>query len=216
MTDNGTASPPGNSIEERPLVIGLTGGIGSGKSAVADCFSELGIPVIDTDIIARELVEPGQPALAEIITAFGTDCLTADGRLDRNYLRGQVFSDPGQRAKLEAILHPEIRRLTRERIEAVHAPYCITVIPLLLETRHTDLVDRVLVVDAEETSQLDRVMARDKLSKAAVTAIMQAQADRETRLAAADDIILNNSSLESLADKVQALHTRYMELSHGS
>lgn len=216
MTDNGTATHPGNSVEKRTLVIGLTGGIGSGKSTVADCFSDLGVPVIDTDILARELVEPGQPALAEIIKAFGEECLSADGSLDRDYLREQVFSDPGLRKKLEAILHPAIRNLVRERIEAVSTPYCITVIPLLLETRQTDLVDRVLVVDAEESSQLDRVMARDQLSKAAVTAIMHTQTDRETRLAAADDIILNDSSLESLKDKVQTLHTRYMELSHGS
>ena len=205
-----------NGARNRPLIIGLTGGIGSGKSAVANSFASLGVPVIDTDVIARELVEPGQPALAQIAQTFGDDCLLDDGRLDRDALRNRVFENPQERQKLEAILHPRIRAALRERIASTTAPYCVAVIPLLLETGFENEVDRVLVVDATETDQLQRVMARDQLSNEAVTAIMQAQTDRNTRLAAADDVILNDGSLETLADRVKALHTRYMGIADGS
>lgn len=207
---------PKNDARNDPLVIGLTGGIGSGKSAVANSFASLGMPVIDTDVIARELVEPGQPALAEIAQTFGDEFLLDDGRLDRDALRNRVFENPEEREKLEAILHPRIRAALYERIAATTAPYCIAVIPLLLEAGLEKEVDRVLVVDAEEPDQLQRVMARDQLSKEAVTAIMQAQTDRNTRLAAADDVILNDGSLETLADRVKALHTRYMGIADGS
>ena len=198
----------------RALVIGLTGGIGSGKTTVADGFAALGVPVIDADLIARELVEPGEAALDEIQALFGADCLTAEGRLDRARMRQRIFADDTLRHQLEAILHPEIRRRIKVLVENVRAAYCIVVIPLLLETGQNDLIDRVLVVDTPEEEQIKRVAARDKLSHNAVIMIMDAQADRVTRLAAADDIIVNNSDLETLMSQIRSLHRRYLELSN--
>jgi len=198
----------------QPLVVGLTGGIGSGKSTVSALFGSLGIPVIDADQLAHQLVEPGQPALAEIRSAFGERCITPDGRLDRSFIRQRVFSKNEEKHKLESILHPKIRSRILAWIAAVDTPYCIVVIPLLLETGQTDLVDRILVIDTSENEQLKRVAARDRLTDNVITAIMDAQADRETRLAAADDIIENSSDMESLESQVKALHSYYLEISH--
>jgi len=194
------------------LVIGLTGGIGSGKSITADMFAARGIPVIDADVIARELVEPGMPALAEITARFGPRVIGADGRLDRNALRQQVFGDPVARADLESILHPRIRQRMRDRIDALDSPYCILVIPLLLETGQRDLVQRVLVVDAPEAVQRARVRRRDDLDSDEIEAVLQAQTDRQTRLAVADDVIHNDSDLSSLEAQVDALHRTYLQL----
>jgi dephospho-CoA kinase len=195
------------------LVIGLTGGIGSGKTTVANGFEKLGVPLIDADLIARELVEPGQVALEEIRAVFGAECLTKEGRLDRAHIRERIFADDSLRQRLEAILHPEIRKRIKALIAGVKAAYCIVVIPLLLETGQNDLVDRILVIDAPEKEQIKRVAARDKLSHNAIIKIMNTQADRETRLAAADDIIVNSSDLETLTNHIQSLHRRYLELS---
>ena len=195
------------------LVIGLTGGIGSGKTTVANGFEKLGVPLIDADLIARELVEPGQTALEEIRAIFGAECLTKEGRLDRAHIRQRIFADDSLRQRLEAILHPEIRKRIKALIAEVQAAYCIVVIPLLLETGQNDLVDRILVVDAPEKEQIKRVAARDKLSHNAIIKIMHTQADRKTRLAAADDIIVNNSDLETLTSHIRSLHHRYLELS---
>ncbi|MGB5442184.1 MAG: dephospho-CoA kinase [Gammaproteobacteria bacterium] len=200
--------------QSRPLVIGLTGGIGSGKTTVADGFAALGVPVIDADLIARELVEPGQPALDQIRTLFGAECLSADGRLDRALVRRRIFADESLRHRLEAILHPDIRNRINDLIAEVRTAYCIVVIPLLLETGQDDLIDRILVVDAPEEEQIKRVAARDKLSHNAVMTIMGTQADRQTRLAAADDIIANNSDLETLMSQIRSLHRRYLEISN--
>lgn len=194
------------------LVIGLTGGIGSGKSTVAALFAEHGVPVIDTDRIARELVEPGQPALEEIREAFGAEVLDPDGRLDRARLRAIVFGARERRLQLEAILHPRIRQTVRERIRALTTPYCLVAIPLLVETGQRDQVDRVLVIDTPPEEQVRRTRARDGLSAAQVAAIMEAQADRQTRLAAADDVIRNDADLEHLRHEVERLHTRYLQL----
>jgi dephospho-CoA kinase len=194
------------------LVIGLTGGIGSGKSITADMFAARGIPVIDADVIARELVEPGMPALAEITARFGPRVIGADGRLDRNALRQQVFGDPVARADLESILHPRIRQRMRDRIDALDSPYCILVIPLLVETGQRDLVQRVLVVDAPEAVQRARVRRRDDLDSDEIEAVLQAQTDRQTRLAVADDVIHNDSDLSSLEAQVDALHRTYLQL----
>ena len=192
MTDSDTGTKsPGNS-DKQTLVVGLTGGIGSGKTTVADGFSKLGVPVIDADQLAHELVEPGQIALDEIISTFGAEALTTDGRLDRDYMRQQIFSDPARKSQLETILHPKIRQHIRALLSDIRTPYCIVVIPLLLETRQTDLVDRILVIDLPEKEQLIRVAARDGLSDNAIMAIMASQADRNTRLAAADDVIVND------------------------
>lgn len=214
MTTPGTepAATPGTGT--RPLVIGLTGGIGSGKSTVADGFAALGIPVIDADLLARELVEPGQAALREIMAAFGADCIGTDGRLDRDYIRRQIYADSMRKRQLEAILHPKIRQRIRDLLAGISTPYCIVVIPLLLETGQTDLVDRILVVDTPEKEQLKRVAARDGLTHNAVMAIMAAQTDRNTRLNAADDIIHNDTDMDSLNGRIQELHQLYMELSY--
>ena len=214
MTDSDAEpeSPPKRG--KKTLVVGLTGGIGSGKTTVANGFQALGIPVIDADKLARELVEPGQPALDEILCIFGTKAITAEGRLDRDYIRQQIFTDPRQKSQLEAILHPKIRERIKALLANISTPYCIVVIPLLLESRQTDLVDRILVVDTPEKEQLKRVAARDGLSDNAIMAIIQSQTDRNTRLAAADDIIVNDRGIRELTGHIQNLHQRYMGISH--
>lgn len=204
-------SPPGGD-KHRPLIVGLTGGIGSGKSTVADLFQQLGIPVIDADVIAHTLVEPGQPALAEIIKAFGANSVYASGALDRARLRKLVFSDPEQRRRLEAILHPKIRREIITLTTNIRTPYCIVVIPLLLETDQRDLVDRILVVDTGVDKQIARVTMRNGLPKHEIMAIITAQASRERRLAAADEVIDNNGSLDELDNQVRAQHEKYLKI----
>jgi dephospho-CoA kinase len=194
------------------LIIGLTGGIGSGKSTVADYFTQEGVPVIDADRLARELVAPGSPALDEIAAEFGSSILLPDGRLDRPRLRRRVFADPSERRRLEAILHPRIYAEMRRRTQALRAPYCIWVIPLLLETAETSLVDRVLVVDAEESRQAERVLAREGMDKETFKAILRNQVSRTERLRAADDVIVNNADLGHLQRQVTALHHRYLVL----
>lgn len=194
------------------LVIGLTGGIGSGKSTVAELFARRGAPIIDTDLIARELVEPGQAALAEIRSAFGDQVLDARGHLDRRRLRSIVFNDEAQRRRLEAILHPRIYASVRERIAGLRAPYCIVVIPLLVETGGEEFVDRVLVVDVPPQLQQRRTQARDGLSDAEAQAILASQADRPRRLAAADDVIENSGEPAALDSQVAALDEEYRRL----
>jgi dephospho-CoA kinase len=196
------------------LVVGLTGGIGSGKTTVANDFSALGVPVIDADQLAHELVEPGQPALDEITGVFGKSAVTADGHMDRTYIRQCIYSDAQLKSQLEAILHPKIRQRIRALLSDIQHPYCIVVIPLLLETRQTDLVDRILVVDSPEKEQRQRVAARDGLSDNTIMAIMQSQTNRSTRLAAADDVIVNDSDVASLSVRVQELHQHYMEIAY--
>ncbi len=198
------------------LRIGLTGGIGSGKSEVSRLFAEHAAPIIDTDVIARELVRPGQPALEEIVSAFGQGVLDARGQLDRAALRERVFSDPAQRRRLEAILHPRIRRRALELAAGANAPYCVLVIPLLAETGNDYPLDRVLVVDAPEDLQLQRVQARDDLTPAQTRAILDSQAGREQRLAIADDVIVNDGGLERLREAVSALDRHYRELAAAS
>ncbi len=198
----------------KTLVIGLTGGIGSGKSTVAGEFSKLGVPVLDTDQLARELVAPGQPALQEIAAYFGPRALQQDGTLDRAYLRTRIFSDSSDKQSLEAILHPRIRQRVRQWLATITSPYCIVVIPLLLETQQTDLVDRILVVDAPEKEQLKRVAARDGLSHNVVAGIMAAQVDRKTRLSAADDIIVNDAGVDTLIERTRELHMHFMDISN--
>lgn len=214
MTDSDSETESPAKRDKQTLVVGLTGGIGSGKTTVANGFHALGIPVIDADKLARELVEPGQPALGEIISTFGTEATTTDGRLDRNYMRQRIFANPGQKSQLEAILHPKIRQRIRALLADIRTPYCIVVIPLLLETGQTDLVDRILVVDSPEKEQLTRVAARDSLSDNAIMAIINSQTDRNTRLAAADDIIVNDRGMSELTGHIQKLHRHYMGITH--
>lgn len=194
------------------LVIGLTGGIGSGKTAVSDRFARYAVPIIDTDLIARELVEPGQPALAAIVAAFGSDCLDETGGLRRAHLRERVFADSQGRQRLEAILHPRIRARVRERIGSLTAPYCVVVIPLLAETGMHDLVDRILVVDVPEAEQIRRVMARDRVDADHARRILAAQAQREQRLALADEVLENTGDLDELGRQIDGLHRYYLRL----
>lgn len=199
-------------MSEGKFKVGLTGGIGSGKTAASDRFAQLGVSVIDTDLLSRALVEPGQPALAEIARTFGRDLLDPSGRLDRAALRRRVFADPSQRRRLEAILHPRIRDAMLARADAADGPYVICVIPLLVETGQQALVDRVLVIDSPPELQRQRVAARDSIDTDAVDAILASQVDRATRLAAADDVIVNDGDLGKLHAGIDAMHRRYLEL----
>jgi len=195
------------------LKIGLTGGVGSGKSTVANLFAAHGAPVIDTDLIARELVAPGQPALAEIAARFGAEALNADGTLNRPGLRRRIFADETARKALEGILHPRIRAEVQRRLAALEAPYAIVVIPLLVETGAYDaLLDRVLVVDVPESIQLERLMARDGMDEPLTRAMLAAQAIRAARLARADDVIDNSGAPGALAPQVERLHRLYSGL----
>ena len=195
------------------LVVGLTGGIGSGKTAVSDRFAKLGVPVIDADILSRELVTPGQPALAEITATFGPEVISENGELNRKSLGEIVFSDPARRKELEAILHSRIRAAMRSQLAKLRAPYVILVIPLLLETGQKEMVDRILLVDTPPDLQRRRIQARDGFSRERIEQIFSAQTSREDRLAAADDVIVNDRDLPFLDQSVSALHTRYMNLS---
>jgi len=195
----------------RELRIGLTGGIASGKSIVADMFADLGVPVIDTDRIARQVVEPGQPGLQAVVRRFGTNLLTREGTLDRRRLRNLVFDDADQRRALEDILHPLIRARTEEQAAAAGGPYQLLVIPLLVETGFPIPVDRVLVVDCPEKQQRSRLLSRDGETPARIDRILAAQAGRQERLAAADDIIENTGTLEQTRRQVEDLHARYLE-----
>jgi dephospho-CoA kinase len=196
----------------RKLRIGLTGGIASGKSAVADFFAGLGIAVVDTDLIAREVVQPGQPGLTAVTAEFGTRVLQADGSLDRGRLRQIIFADPAARELLNSILHPLIRSRAAELADQAEGPYVVIAVPLLAETGFTNLVDRILVVDCTLEEQRQRLMSRDGESYASASRIIETQATREQRLAIADDVINNSGSLEQLAQAVDDLHQRYLRL----
>jgi len=197
------------------LVVGVTGGIGSGKSTAAQRFQERGADVVDTDAIARELTRPGQPALAQISERFGAELLAADGGLDRDKLRTRVFSNPAARSALEAILHPMIRREVEVRVRASTGPYVLVLVPLLVETGgYRNLVQRVLVIDCDEQLQVQRTMQRSGLTEDQVRVIMRAQATRSQRLALADDLIHNDGSPEDLARQVDALDARYRTLAN--
>ncbi len=188
------------------FVVGLTGGIGSGKSAVSRCFESLGILVIDADQVAREVVEPGETALTKIAQRFGADILLADGTLDRSRLREIVFAAPRQRDWLEQLLHPLIRERILQQLEASTSPYTVLASPLLLETDQHLLVNHVLVIDVPEAMQIERTMARDNNTEAQVRAILSAQMDRAERISKADDIIDNSGSQAALAPLVERLH----------
>jgi dephospho-CoA kinase len=191
------------------LVVGLTGGIGSGKSAVADAFAALGVPIIDTDRIGRELVRPGTPALRAIAEHFGDEVISPGGTLDRAALRRRVFEQPQERIWLEHLLHPLIREQVSRRIAALDATYVIVVVPLLFESGFDSLVDRVLVVDAPEQAQTDRVVRRDGVPREQVTMVIETQMPRADRLERADDVITNDADLDALHAAVEALDARY-------
>ncbi len=191
------------------FVVGITGGIGSGKTTVSDLFAELGVTVIDADIAARAVVAPGQAALAEITQCFGEGVLHADGSLNRHTLRDIVFADTRKRLQLEAITHPAIRQYMLTELEQCQDPYAIFVIPLLVDTGEWEMIDRVLVVDVDEPTQRQRVMQRDQLHAEQITQILDAQISRTERLAAADDIILNEHDIEHLRQRVAHYHAVY-------
>lgn len=194
------------------LRVGLTGGIGCGKSVVAEMFRELGTPIIDADEIAHQLVLPGSPVLATIVKQFGETFLAADGSLDRKKLAQQVFSDPEQKKILEALIHPAVRDTIRQQLDNhQQASYVIVAIPLLLETGYTQLIDRILVVDCEEAQQIERVRQRDGRDEQQISHIMQQQISRSERLQQADDVLKNNSDLATLAQQVARLHERYLK-----
>ncbi|MGO9513444.1 MAG: dephospho-CoA kinase [Steroidobacteraceae bacterium] len=194
------------------LRIGLTGGIASGKSTVAQRFSELGIPVIDADASSRCVVARGQPGLKAVVDRFGAGVLTAEGDLDRRALRDLIFADPQSRRDLEAILHPLIRVDMEQRAAAAVGPYLVMAIPLLVEGGSRDRIDRILVVDADEAMQLQRLVARDSVSPEQARAILAAQADRASRLKAADDVLVNSGTVRELREAVDRLHQQYLRL----
>lgn len=195
-----------------PLRIGLTGGIASGKSTVADMFAELGATIIDTDVIAREVVAPGQPALDEIAAAFGKSIIDDDGYLDRGALRRLVFADDAARKRLETIVHPRIQDEARRQSCQAGGAYQIIVVPLLVESPLKEFVDRILVVDCDEETQIRRLTARDAESEDQARRMLGAQSSREERLAMADDVIRNDDNLASTLDQVTELHEIYRSL----
>ena len=199
------------SIVRPRLVIGLTGGIGTGKTVVANLFAARGVPVIDADVLAREVVEPGQPAFEAIVAEFGAGVLSPSGALDRRRLRERVFADSGGRERLEAIIHPRVYAEMERRLDSLDdGPYAVVVVPLLVETGGVERVDRVLVVDAPEALQIERVSRRDGTSRAAVEKILAAQAERGARLEAADDVIVNDADESQLERRVETLHEEYL------
>ena len=194
------------------LRIGLTGGIASGKSTVAELFAARGVTVLDTDRIAREVVEPGQPALAALVQALGSDILSEDGRLDRALLRRRIFADPAARRAVEDILHPAIlEELGRQSVVAP-GPYQVLVVPLLVEGDRAGLVDRVLVVDCPEELQVERLMNRDGETRKGALAMLAAQVSRRERLAAADDVIVNDGPAGDLERQVEGLDRKYRKM----
>lgn len=194
------------------LKVGLTGGIGSGKSTVSNFFAQLGVPIVDADVIARQLVEPGQAALRQLCSAFGGEILNQDGSLNRPRLRQLAFSNATKKQRLDAIMHPLIFDEIQTQVSNVDSVYCILAIPLLLESAKKYAVDRVLVVDCSERTQLQRVLERDKVGEEQALAIIGTQADRHDRLTAADDIIYNDDSVAHLAEQVKNLHNSYLLL----
>lgn len=195
------------------LVIGLTGGIGSGKTSAADIFSTLGAGVIDTDEIAHELTQPGGESISAIQQVFGEKYITAEGALNRKEMRNLVFYDMNARRELEAILHPLIRNEVSRKIAFSQAPYLIVVVPLLLETGHYQgIVQRILVIDCSERDQISRAAARSSVDEQTIRAIMAAQVSRDERLKQADDVIINDADLPSLEQQVRALHKKYLTL----
>lgn len=194
------------------LIIGLTGGIGSGKTLASDYLAEKGIDVVDADRVAREIVEPGEPALAAIAAHFGVDVLQADGSLNRAALRARVFADPAERSVLEAITHPAIRARILHHLQAATSPYVLLVSPLLFETGQADFCQRTVVIDADESAQKVRASSRDGVSETQIASIIAAQMPRSERLRRSDDIVVNHGAPDDLYLQLDDLHQKYLEL----
>tara|TARA_B100001146_G_C16116276_1_gene405944 strand:+ start:205 stop:792 length:588 start_codon:yes stop_codon:yes gene_type:complete len=192
------------------MIIGLTGGIGSGKTAASDAFKSLGVDIIDADMSSRRVVERGQPALEDIQDHFGSDILDSENNLDRAKLREIIFQDPKERVWLEELLHPKITQHIKDQLESSKSPYCVLVSPLLLETEQKSFCSSVLVVDVPEESQILRTSKRDGVSEEQVKSIIATQINREQRLKQADEIIINDGSIEELKEKILVLHTKYL------
>ena len=192
------------------LKLGLTGGIGVGKTIASDCFQKLGVPVIDTDVIAHDLVTPGSDALMKIIATFGHEVLNDQKELNRKRLSQIVFSNPRQRHKLETILHPKIKEAALKQVQDLNTSYCVLVVPLLIETDFVELVDRILVVDAPDDKRIKWIKDRSELSESEITRIIAAQTSREKRLAAADYVIVNDGSIAELENKVLEIHHKVL------
>lgn len=195
--------------------VGLTGGIASGKTSVTNLLESLGVPVVDADVIAREVVEPGMPALDALKNMYGDKIINQNGELNRAALRVIIFTDAADRKRVESILHPAIRKRSNEYIEEIAStdtPYLVCAVPLLVESGQTDQYDRILVIDVPEETQIRRIMNRDNASESDALKILESQASRQKRLNAADDVITNDGTLADLADRVTALHNFYLEL----
>lgn len=199
--------------EYQPLIIGITGGIGSGKTAATDTFAAVGITVVDADLVSRQVVQPGKPALNAIAGHFGNDILLDDGNLNRNALRELIFREPASKQWLEKLLHPLIRQEIVTQLQRSESAYTLLSSPLLLETDQQTLCHRVLVIDAPEALQLERTLARDNSSTDTIKAIMASQFSRQQRLDKADDVIVNDGDLAALHDAVHVLHKTYLDLS---
>ncbi|WIE10184.1 MULTISPECIES: dephospho-CoA kinase [Providencia] len=195
-----------------PYIVALTGGIGSGKTTVANEFAKLGVPLVDADVIARQVVEPNSPALESIRYHFGEDIILPNGCLDRQRLRDIIFSKPDEKKWLNALLHPLIQQETQKQFQQIDYPYVLWVVPLLIENNIHHLADRVLVVDVTVEEQIQRTLKRDKTSLEQVTNILNAQVSREKRLSHANDIITNHTHGTGLSDKVAILHNQYLTL----
>ena len=195
------------------LRVGLTGGIGSGKSTVASCFQKLGVPLIDTDIISREIVKPGKLCFKLIIDVFGSQILNQDGSLDRSKLKNVIFNDEKAKIKLEEILHPVIYKEIETQVSKLDYPYCLVAVPLLIETKAIDKFDRILIVDAPEHLQIDRASRRDNISPEIVKQIINTQVTRTERLKYADDVIDNDVKIDELDEIITKLHEKYLRLS---
>jgi len=196
------------------LIIGLTGGIGSGKSAASEHFERMGITVVDADVVARQVVEPSRPALAQIAAHFGDDILLASGSLDRQKLRQLIFKSAQQKTWLESLLHPIIRDEIIHQLKCSHSPYTLLVSPLLFETKQHELVNRTLLIDAPKALQIERASQRDDVTSSQIETIIASQMTRECKIEKADDIILNDSDLGALQQEVERYHTHYLELSY--
>lgn len=201
----------------RPWCVGLTGGAGAGKTTVAQGFAGLGVTVVDTDVISRELTMAGGAAMPAIREAFGPGCVDADGALNRQAMRALVFEEPAMRNKLEGILHPRIREIAGRSVAAASSPYVLLVVPLLVEhlKEYRPLLDRILVVDCDEAQQLRRIATRPTMNEAGAKAMLRAQSSRESRLAMADDLIDNRGDLTMLARQIDKLHKQYLDMVRG-
>lgn len=206
-----TVSALGETIISRPCKVGITGGIGSGKTTVCQLFQKLGVPLIDADKIAKELSRPGHEAYEQIIRTFGDQVLTHSGTLDREKMRTLIFSDPQSKQKLESILHPLVYQEIEQRSSESTSPYILISIPLLIETGGEKYIDRLLVVDCDRNLQIERVMTRDKNDRNLIEKIIDSQISRQERLTRADDVIQNNSDLQNLELQVMSLHKQYMD-----